>query len=135
MEGPVGNCYKFVNDPQVPWNTAYGLCADMGGTLANFESWIEIYWMRGYRASHDNIKAQFYWLGGYKTDRGWEWKGEITSSPMIITNWAFGEPNGASGDEDCLMSHGWNPNDAYSYRWNDDKCRNKRPYICERNRL
>lgn len=53
----MGNCYKFVNSPKVSWSEAHGLCADMGGTLAYLDSWIEIYWLRGYRDTYSNLQT------------------------------------------------------------------------------
>ena len=135
VEGPVGNCYKFVNSPKVTWNQAHGLRADMGGALARLESWIEIYSIRGYRTTHSNSQKNYYWLGGYRTAGKWVWKGQRENNPITVTDWAPSQPDNAGGVEGCLHLISLNPNPTISYQWNDLNCNSKLPFICERNKI
>ena len=123
----MGNCYKFVNSPKVSWSEAHSLCADLGGTLAYLDSWIEIYWLRGYRDTYSNLQNR-HWIGGYRTGGKWVWQGKTSNRAITITDWYSGEPNGGDTKE-CLEILG----SAHNYRWNDAKCHIENSFICEKN--
>ena len=136
VQGPIGNCYKFVNDPKVTWSLAQSLCAEMGGALVRLESWIEIYSIRGYRTKNSKLQNNNYWIGGYKTAAGkWVWKGQRENNPINTSDWAPGEPNNFGGVEGCVHLIGQHSNTNLRYKWNDISCNHKLPFICEKNKV
>ena len=108
----------------------------MGGTLATLHNWNEIYWLRGYRASHSNLKNWSAWIGGYKKDGKWYWKGKIVDTPLTAADWVpQHEPNNSGGHEDCLQLYGLSSTREHDFRWNDLSCSNQLPFICETDQI
>ncbi|XP_067936822.1 C-type lectin 1-like [Watersipora subatra] len=124
----VGTCYKFFSN-KASWNQAQSLCEDEGGILANLQDMHEIYWLMGYRAFHKPLQTADYWIGGFKKDGVWKWKGKYNDSTMTIQHWAPGEPNNRDGHENCLELC---PSDLH-YTWNDSPCEILLSFICEKN--
>ncbi|XP_067936824.1 perlucin-like [Watersipora subatra] len=126
----LGNCYMFVST-RASWNQAQSRCADEGGILADLQDMQEIYWLMGYRAFYKNLKVTRHWVGGFKEDGVWKWKGKNENTTMTIKHWAPGEPNNLGGRENCLELRGSNQ----QYAWNDLQCKELLPFICERNQI
>lgn len=135
------SCYKFVTTAPATWSEAQGLCRDMGGYLATLDTLEEIIWMRGYRNYHSGLQAQM-WIGGYKKNGVWLWKGELADSPVLIFDWGEHQPddNGA-GLQNCLSLFGINhpsprlnsPTKGW-FHFDDTRCEYyKMQYICEKN--
>lgn len=125
------SCYKFVTTQKATWAQAEGLCRDMGGYLAILESIDEIIWMRGFRAYHPQLRERS-WVGGYKKEGHWVWKGEVSDSAILHTEWRQGEPNNLAGKEACLELFGTRDIGTESFQWNDLNCAYRLNFICER---
>ena len=139
IDGPDHSCYKFVTGQKVTWSQAVGLCRDMGGHLTTLDSHKEIMWMKGYRSHYPELRSRA-WIGGYKKDGRWMWKGEVTDWPMLLPDWAKGEPNNHNGyglEESCVDLMGAeadkSPHDIW-YRFNDESCTLTINYICEKSK-
>lgn len=94
----------------------------------------EIIWLRGYRSYHSNLHGSV-WIGGYKRNNRWFWRGQLTDTPVTITDWATYAPdNGGDGNENCLELFGVysQGDEGRNYRWNDLSCNAKRGYICNK---
>ena len=116
--------YERVRDISLPtWDEAYASSlgysyGGMTGYLATLTSDEENYWV------WDNLLVEGpingYWLGGYQTDKteepsgNWAW---VTGETWSYTNWAGGEPNDFSGDEDHLQF--WGNNGTWNDMHND----------------
>lgn len=107
----------------------------MGGHLATLEDAEEIIWMKGYRFHHPELWDDA-WVGGFKNDGKWFWKGDIADTSMIVPDWADGEPTNSGGREDCVALFG-GKSDAAKYakshwfKFNDIACDTDLGYICE----
>ena len=128
------SCFKFVVSKMATWSQAQGLCRDMGGYLATLESIDELTWMRGFRGYHAQLRPDFAWIGGYLKNGVWTWKGEISDSPILYTDWGEKEPNNDDGNEGCLDLYGGNSVDGVTSKWNDESCKRKRFFICEKDK-
>lgn len=105
----------------------------MGGILANLLNWNEIFWLRGYRHYHANLQ-EVAWIGAHRVDGEWVWESYEARKPMIITDWAKGEPNNSKGqNEDCVQVLGNTYAGAVGYQWNDAMCdKREKGFICEK---
>ena len=94
------------------WTEAEKVCIASGGDLASITS-------GGTDAFLKAKGNEDFWIGGTDQDHEgkWRWTDE---SLWIYTNWASGEPSGASWwlgkKEDCLMM------DFSNGAWNDEVC-------------
>ena len=63
-------------------------------------------------ASENNTFGQQleYWIGGVKTDDGWEWR---SGAPMDYTNWSEYNPDGLNGGPNMSLFKNGMP----TYRW------------------
>ena len=131
----VNSCYKFVTNQKATWSQALGLCRDMGGYLAALETEPEIFWMKGYRSYHSIVSKYPAWIGGYKKDGAWYWKGDVEDYPVTAADWAKGQPDNCCGGQNCLALFGDSdprqPPTAW-YRFDDDHCNDAWPFICEK---
>uniref|UniRef100_A0A3P8TTB4 C-type lectin domain-containing protein n=1 Tax=Amphiprion percula TaxID=161767 RepID=A0A3P8TTB4_AMPPE len=113
------NCYKLKADVRKSWNLARHDCVFEGGDLVSITTAEENQFVSLIQQSPTGISL---WMGGHDsvTEGGWEW---TDGSPFRYIRWNAGNPDNYDG-EDCLsilVSNGY---------WNDDKCENKRGYIC-----
>lgn len=93
-----GHHYYLVDGNGIDWIEAYDICKEYGGHLATITSAAEQKFIESLLRQG---KKNSYWLGGYQDDSGkWNW---ITDENFYYTNWNYGEPNNATGSEDCLM--------------------------------
>ena len=130
-------CYKFVTTRKVSWAAAQGLCADMGGGLATLQSKSDIVWMKGFRIHHPELRPGSFWIGGYQVDGKWLWKGDLTDTPMLVTDWSTnpynpdnaGVPEGDKSSQDCVRLY----DAALHFTWDDLYCTSEMNFICEKN--
>lgn len=134
IQGPYKSCYKFVMFPKVSWEVANGLCRDMAGRLATLETKGEIIWIRGYRSYHADLREEIAWIGGYNKEGKWYWKGELADSPVQVTDWGKGQPDGPDGYCMELLAEQSGPAGAATewFRFDDYPCGESRSYICEK---
>ena len=129
------SCYKFVTTRKATWSQAQGLCRDMDAHLATLESKEEMIWMRGYRSFHPSLRV-YAWIGGKEINGKWVWKGDVVDSPILVTDWAAGDPNNGEGDwrgaQDCLALYGDTLAVGTWFRWDDGFCTYPRYFICEK---
>lgn len=90
-----GRYYKVYNE-SLSWNEAKDACEDLGGHLATITSTQEQAFLSDYVYEAGKY---CYWLGGHKTDDGWQW---VTGEEMNYTNWSMGEPNAQTDGENYL---------------------------------
>ncbi|XP_048039427.1 ladderlectin-like [Megalobrama amblycephala] len=111
-------CFKFFSS-QYTWARAEKFCLNYDGNLASVHSHGE------YMFIQNLIKHQssWIWIGGYDAvEEGvWLWS---DGSQMMYTIWSPGNPNNIGGNQNCLEMH------SGSTDWNDDKCDNKKPFVC-----
>uniref|UniRef100_A0AAQ5ZWS3 C-type lectin domain-containing protein n=1 Tax=Amphiprion ocellaris TaxID=80972 RepID=A0AAQ5ZWS3_AMPOC len=110
-----GKCYFFSTDTKT-WTEANAFCSEQNNLVS-----ITTAEENQFVSSPTGISL---WMGGHDsvTEGGWEW---TDGSPFRYIRWNAGNPDNYDG-EDCLsilVSNGY---------WNDDKCENKRGYICKR---
>ena len=141
IEGPlddVDTCYEFVTDRRETWSKAQGLCWDMGGRLATLETEAEIVWIKGYHSHNLILRRLDLWIGGYEKDGVWYWKGDVTDSPILITDWGKTQPDDYHGDHGelsgCLSLFGGDYRDPHDwFRFDDNHCDlHKAGFICEK---
>jgi hypothetical protein len=127
-----GHVYLYCNEKKT-WTDAKGLCEGQGFRLTKIED----------KAENDHIRAAATangdsenWLIGAtdsKAQGNWLWLDDkqfwqgVANGHIVdgnYANWTSNEPNN-DGTEDCgeITKTG---------TWNDNKCGNARPYVCER---
>lgn len=74
-----------------------------------------------------DLAGDVIWIGGRRVGNKWYWMNAAGNPrPMMITNWARGQPQ--SSPEDCLfLAEHFN-----GYQWHDAPCHQSRSYICQR---
>ncbi|XP_050795449.1 macrophage mannose receptor 1-like [Gopherus flavomarginatus] len=118
-------CFKlFSREQKKTWLESLGYCRAIGGDLATINGKEEQYvvWRSIAESGYYNQK---FWIGLYylNPDDGFAWSDR---SPMIYTNWAYGEPNNYQGMELCVELGG-----DSSMLWNDRHCDYAYDWICE----
>ncbi|XP_069169023.1 uncharacterized protein [Procambarus clarkii] len=97
-------CYLLVPYPQVTWNTATHICADMEGSLASVASRGVLTWLAGgLRALPDYAAGTLYWLGAtlHPFTHTWTWH---DGSPLNVSEVGPVEGRLATGglESECL---------------------------------
>jgi hypothetical protein len=114
-----GTCYERFDSPLI-WMAARDACAKNGATLAKMES-AEVRAAVGELLGLDDEA----FLGA--TDEAqpgvYLW---LDLSPVTFAGWLPTQPD-YELDEHCIILH-----NAGAVGWEDDKCNDKRSYICER---
>lgn len=134
VQGNSDSCYKFVKT-KATWADAQKACRGLGGDLVALESVHEIYWMRGYRSSHADLRATAWTSGLLDKDGVWKWQYGEETNPIESFNWAIGQPDkfGAGGSKaSCLSLFGEMSMPEANYHFDDDGCSVKNGYICEK---
>jgi cysteine-rich repeat protein len=105
-------------DTALDWTAARDACAVRRQHLATFASVGE-----SDLVSTTVLAGVFAWLGlsDIAVEGTWRW---VTGEQLAFSGWQTGQPDDASGNEDCGMN--WNGN-----RWNDANCASSLPYVCE----
>ncbi|XP_037629222.1 galactose-specific lectin nattectin-like [Sebastes umbrosus] len=105
--------------------TAERTCIALGGNLASIHSSGENNFVRGliFRRYRSYPRT---WIGLTDAiqERIWMW---TDGSRVRFARWGRREPNN-SGNEDCTEIN------FRRYYWNDEKCHNRRPFVCARRR-
>lgn len=133
--GPFESCYKFVTSTKATWKQANAFCMDMDSTLATLGSYDEIFWMKGYRSHHPQLRQSDMWIGGYKKAGVWVWKGEVVDAPILIADWASGQPDNHGDSQGCVRlvgDYSGYPSATWWFRFDDSSCAITRGFICER---
>lgn len=110
------------------------MCKDMGGYLATLETMDEIYWLRGYRSFHSVLRPGWLYIGGYRENGKWLWKGDLTNSAVTASDWGGDEPHDTA-NENCMALFGGDEVHPASwwFRWLNIACDAKLGYVCEKN--
>ena len=110
--------------PTPKWSDARAVCRGLGGDLAVINSAEENDYLFNVVLMEETVTKGKAWIGLTKDpyDSKWYW---IDETPLEgnYENWNAGEPNNASGDEDC----------AHFYKseggWNDHRCEMKGEWL------
>jgi cysteine-rich repeat protein len=116
------NCYADVTSTATRAAAHAACTSSLGGHLVTIESAAEnnFVWLEA--MSFFSTSPRWIDLSDQATEGTFVWS---TGEPLTYTNWASGEPNNSSGNEDCVeFRYGDN-------EWNDANCGNARPFICE----
>ncbi len=112
-----GKNYYKVYSAGKTWNDAESYCESLGGHLVTITSPEEQTFIEGLLK---DLKKNSYWIGGRKkSDKSWKW---ITNEAFSYTNWAKGEPNNWTKEEEnsILIYNSVNPNNPNErWTWND----------------
>ena len=111
-----GHYYKVYNR-SLNWHDAKSYCENKGGHLVTITSLGEQDFVADLIAEDGNKNC--YWLGGHKSSKGiWRW---VTNEPTPYANWAKGQPDNYTDEEDCVMMYRRkNPASSSSIgQWND----------------
>ncbi|XP_078615913.1 C-type lectin lectoxin-Thr1-like [Branchiostoma floridae x Branchiostoma japonicum] len=118
------------------WHDAAYRCRRNGAYLASITSKEENYFIKGLIS---NAPDKGVWIGLRKNGRAWKWN---DGSRFSYQNWDHGEPNNDfwNGGEDCVniwskTGKNWTNTLRWTYgKWNDNKCKETFPYICEKSK-
>jgi hypothetical protein len=132
--GDSGNshCYMLFNKKKT-WFSARRSCENLNGHLVTVTSHDEASFLA------KSVLAQKFddWMGpwiGYSDARvegQFEWvNGEtgVIAENTVYSNWYENMPDNNNQGEDCAHVSGG----QWGNKWNDMKCSNKLPYVCER---
>ncbi|KAK3582968.1 hypothetical protein CHS0354_027084 [Potamilus streckersoni] len=118
-----GYCYKGFTNIKLSWFDANNYCRNLGAELISLHSRQEenfafSYFMFGFSYTSS------YWIGfnDFDQEHGHRWS---DGSPVDYTNWNRGEPNDATGDDDCVE---YNTNVR---NWNDNNCYIAKGFMCK----
>ena len=114
------SCYKFSTAKALRWDAAKLSCEAMSSHLLIVNSDSEQLAVAG------AIKrTSTMWIGLHRDDSNknqWIW---VDGQKVTYSNWGVGEPNNIN--EECVVM-----NTSPSGKWYDDRCSERRPYICEK---
>jgi len=124
-------CYFFEED-KATWNEAGARCKNDGKFLAEIKTSAQSDLLFKFY-SEQNVQQDGFWLGG-KEEKGdkdkWVWQKSGETINMRgqggYQNWSIGEPNN-DFNENCLHIYFRKGTNG----WNDWKCDNKIPYVCQ----
>lgn len=122
-----GHKYYIYEDAQ-KWNMAKTLCEMKGGYLATITTREENDALFKY-INDKGYRDAYFGLSDCEEEGTWKW---VTSEDVKFVNWAKGEPNAESDNEDYAMFYHWNKDGT----WNDGDFGNRTVnggtvYICE----
>ncbi len=129
LEQHDGKAYLFCEE-KINWLDAKTKCNSMGYSLLQIEDENERDWIKTILANKQD--KYFIALNDIKEDGSWKWADESDSYTGFI-EWNTGEPNGHT-TENCVDIYSGDREDAFG-KYNDDKCSNKRKYICKTNTI
>ncbi|XP_048752140.2 macrophage mannose receptor 1-like isoform X2 [Ostrea edulis] len=117
-------CYMFNLKPST-WSSARSACQSVGGELISINNLKEHYYISGRLREKILSTAGMFWTGGHdeSDEGGWIWS---DGSPFSFFNFKRGEPNGKSGQENCISISGQRA------VWFDNFCSNKYASICKK---
>ncbi|CAH1795396.1 unnamed protein product [Owenia fusiformis] len=125
------SCYLFVTMPNAAatWSDASYYCSTHNAHLVAIETEAEHTYIVG-KLHSDGKSGLYFWTGGNDLTGEWQWSGGpcFETKPMEFTKWHPGQPDEASGNENCMDLHA-----KWSLNWNDFNCDHKIQSICEIN--
>ncbi len=108
------HAYRLRTDP-LPFTAASDACVALGGHLLTLESMAE-------QVQLGKWFSLDLWLGATRVPGGFQW---VTGQPVSApTFYAKGQPDDASGNEDCLAL-------GKAHFWSDVACDAAREFVCE----
>ncbi|KAF4077177.1 hypothetical protein AMELA_G00205040 [Ameiurus melas] len=111
------------NEERANWTYARDWCKEHEGHLAVIDDINENEFVASYL--RDVSHAAWIGLSDRLHEGKFAWSDGV--SPVLFTNWADKEPNNNEGEEHCVsMAH----NHRVTGRWNDEKCDEKRSWVC-----
>lgn len=114
---------KYVFEPRAKtWSDAEKDCQERGGNLASIANKEENAEVWGAFKNRPGMK--YAWIGINDSAQEGRWMLSNGLGAIKYSNWSRGEPNNL-GSEHCAMVYG------SSGLWNDSKCGNKYPYVCQ----
>lgn len=116
-------CYVFYDAPKTTWQDANNRCQKIGGSMLKIENLDEKSWLEWQMTTTD---YRAYWTGmnDQQTEMLFRWADGTLANQSLI-NWDQ-EPNSWKGNEDCAVI-------LNSGNYDDRKCEEQAPYICEAN--
>ncbi|XP_058497986.1 galactose-specific lectin nattectin-like [Solea solea] len=118
-------CFIYYSDHR-EWGEAESFCMDIGGNLAKVEDIAEVTFLNSH-LKEVTKEVKRVWIGGHdKFLKGqWMWTDGSAGPAMGWKLWSPGQPSDSSGAEHCMEMN-------YLGGMNDDKCHEKKPFICSR---
>ena len=71
-----------------------------------------------------------FWIGANDKDIEDDLVWDSEKSKLLFSDWLVGESDNAQNNEDCGMLKWYNH--ISLYKWNDDQCKQRKLYICEK---
>jgi len=108
-------------------------CENLGGYLTTITSEDEMNFIWSSFGALFTETWHGPWIGfsDAENENDWVWvTGEsgVIGQDSVYANWYVGEPDDCCGGQDCANIAGG----RWGYKWNDNKCSNLLPFICER---
>ncbi|HEX8701361.1 MAG TPA: C-type lectin domain-containing protein [Myxococcaceae bacterium] len=122
-----GGDYLFVTTPKT-WSDARSACQMLGYDLVTINNNDEELFLQTQETVRDMHNV---WIGLHDRDseNNWSW----VNGTSTHTNWYPGQPDDYKGAEDCVADRYYNtPVNVASEQWNDFRCDELLPFICER---
>ncbi|KAL3837088.1 hypothetical protein ACJMK2_022470 [Sinanodonta woodiana] len=118
-----GHSYQIV-DTNTTWATASRICKENDGHLIFIET-AEEQQVIADQMQKRNFFADALWIGSSKVhaEEGPRWN---NGENFTYVNWAKGEPSNPPGEENCAEMY------TKNFKWNDQSCKSRRGYICEK---
>uniref|UniRef100_A0A1A9X4K7 C-type lectin domain-containing protein n=1 Tax=Glossina brevipalpis TaxID=37001 RepID=A0A1A9X4K7_9MUSC len=114
--------YFVYNEGLLQWQDAENSCVKRGMHLVSIESVEESNFLKNFiRLRYQKMPP--FWTGGHKINGEWHWIASGEKIKEFI--WHVGEPNDLYNNEGCI--HTW----VNEFDWNDDRCNEELPFICE----
>ena len=110
---------------KLKWFDAQTVCQSLGGRLAHINSDAENQFLISL-----TDKKSLVWLGAADIHEEGDWKWYNPVTPMSFTYWSSAgpQPNNNGGHANCLTY--WKS--SAGYKWADEPCYYKYPFICEK---
>ncbi|XP_071403043.1 P-selectin-like [Centroberyx affinis] len=116
--------YNYSTSPNRNWNSARQWCQEHFTDMVAIQNQEEIAFLNQMLPLNPN----YYWIGIRKLAGVWTWVGTNKSLTAEAENWADGEPNNVSDQQDCVEIYIKRESDMA--KWNDERCRKKKGAVC-----
>ncbi|XP_054742940.1 perlucin-like [Anastrepha obliqua] len=128
-----GNIYLIWNDEKLSWWAARDFCTERQMKLVSLQTEEKSKQLNDFLQAHNLVDSPelgndfIYWTSGtdQKHDGKFVWNG-AENEEFTFTNWLPGMPDNWRGDEHCVEI-GFKE----LGKWNDNRCRYHRHFICE----